>query len=117
MTDYRSMYEKHFIGSWDLPDDRDAVVTILRCEAGKVSNGTKTDKKPLLYVEGRNGPLAKPIVLNATNGKTIAAMFGPKVEAWVGRRIAMYKTQVQGVGGGMVEAIRIRPTEPAEVAK
>lgn len=108
MTDYRSMYEKQFVGSWDLPDDRDAVVIIDRCEPGEVSNGAKKDKRPLLYLKGKS----KPIVLNATNGKTIASLYGNKVEAWVGKPIALYKANVQGVGGGMVEAIRIRPTAP-----
>jgi hypothetical protein len=113
VTDYRSMYDKQFIGSWDLPDDRDAVVTITRVEAGKVSNGTKSDRKPLVYVTGRDGKeLPKPIVLNATNGKTIASLYTAKVESWLGKKIALYKTTVQGVGGGVVDAIRIRPTVP-----
>lgn len=117
MTDYRSMYEKNYLGSWDLPDDRDAIVTIVRCEPGKVSNGTKTEKKPLLFVSGSKGPIDKPIVLNATNGKSIAGIYGNKVESWVGKPIALYKTTVNGVGGGQVEAIRIRPTAPKEAAK
>lgn len=115
MPDYRSMYDKTYLGSWDIPEDRDAIVTISRVEAGKVSNGTKSDRKPLVYVIGRSGAeLPKPIVLNATNGKTIAAIYGTKTEAWAGKPIALYRATVQGVGGGMVDAIRIRPTAPQE---
>lgn len=114
MTDYRSMYDKQFMGAWDLPDGRDAVVTITRVEAGKVSNGTKSDRKPLVFIAGRDGKeRPKPIVLNATNGKTIASLYSPKVEAWVGKRITLYKANVQAVGGGTVEAIRVRPSAPS----
>lgn len=112
MTDIRSMYEKSYIGSWDIPEDRDAVCIIERVEAGTISNGTKTDKKPLVFVRSAKGPLPKPIVLNATNMKTIANLYGYKVEAWTGKPIALYRAVVQGVGGGPVDAIRIRPTAP-----
>ena len=112
MTDIRSMYEKTYLGSWDIPEDRDAVCVIERVEAGVINNGTKADKKPLVYVRSAKGPLGKPIVLNATNMKTIAALYGYKVEAWIGKPIALFKATVQGVGGGQVEAIRIRPTAP-----
>lgn len=107
------MYEKQFVGSWDLPEDRDAVCIIERVEPGKVSNGTKTERKPLVYVRTAKGPLEKPIVLNATNMKTIANLYGFKVESWIGKPIALFKAQVPGVGGGVVDAIRVRPTAPA----
>ena len=112
MTDIRSMYEKQFIGSWDLPEDRDAICVIERVEAGKISNGTKTDKKPLVYLRSAKGSLDRPFVLNATNMKTIASLYGYKVEGWIGKAIALYRTQVNGVGGGVVDAIRVRPNAP-----
>ena len=34
MTDYRSMFDREHLGAWDLPKDRDAVVTISKVTAG-----------------------------------------------------------------------------------
>lgn len=112
MTDIRSMYEKNYLGSWDIPEDRDAVCIIERVEAGLINNGTKADKKPLVYVRSAKGSLPKPLVLNSTNMKTVANLYGYKVEGWIGKPIALFKAVVTGVGGGQVEAIRIRPTAP-----
>lgn len=111
MTDYRKMLDKPWLGAWDLPEGRDAVVTIVRVEAGKVSNGTKESRKPILHLEGSRGPLPKPMVANATNCKTIASLYGTHVEQWVGKPIALYIGKAT-FGGQECDAIRIRPTAP-----
>lgn len=116
MTDYRSMLDKAFLGSWDLPVGRDAVVTIDRVEAGTVTNGTKSQRKPILFMSGLKGPLPKPMVCNATNAKTIAAMYGTHVEEWSGKRIALFVGRAS-FGGVEMDAIRIRPTIPQSAPK
>lgn len=112
-TDYRALYSKEHIGAFDLPDDKDVVVTIERVEAKELRNPTKKERKPIVYFVGKE----KSLIVNATNGKIIASMFGPKVGAWKGKRIALYKSTTQGPGGAMVECVRVRPTAPKEAAK
>jgi hypothetical protein len=72
-----------------------------------VGPGGKKSKKPLCYF--RNVP--KPLGLNATNCKTIAALYGNDTDGWVGKRITLYPTTTQ-MGGETVECVRVRPRVP-----
>ncbi len=106
MTDYRSMFDRDYLGAWDLPHD--VTVTISKVEAKKLRNGSsKANTKPVLYFQGKE----KGMACNKTNGKTIAAMYGNDVEKWVGKRITLYATTTT-FGSDTVECIRIRPRVP-----
>lgn len=108
-TDYRSLYDKDFIGAWDLKE-RDVTVTISKVAGGTlVGQGGRKAKKPVVYMRGTE----KGFALNSTNGKTIAAMYGNHVEGWIGKRITLYKSMTRNPNGdGDVECIRVRPTIP-----
>ena len=108
MPDFRSMYEKEFVYAYDL-DGKDVTVTMERVQVGELvgTSGKKT-KKPVVYFKGS----PKGLALCVTNGRTIAAMYGNKTEAWIGKRITMFPTTTQ-FGGAVVECIRIRPSVPA----
>ena len=74
-TDYRSLYEKDYIGAWDLKD-KDVTVTITKVKGGELTRpGGKKAKKPVIFMHGTE----KGFVINATNGKSIASMYGPDV--------------------------------------
>jgi len=106
--DYRKFFDKEMLGAWDLPD-RDVVVTIATAGGGELTGvGGRKTKKPIISIVGKD----KKIAINATNGKALAGMYGPYVQDWVGKRIAIYKTQTQ-MGGETVDCIRIRPQIPA----
>ena len=57
----------------------------------------------------------KGLILNKTNGRTVASLYGPKVEAWVGQRITLYPATTS-VGGRTTDCIRVRPVKPAAEA-
>ncbi len=109
-TDYRSLYEKDYIGAWDLKD-KDVTVTITNVKGGELTApGGKKSKKPVIYMSGTK----KAFAINSTNGKTIAGMYGNHVENWIGKRITLYKSMTRNPdGGGEVECIRVRPQVPA----
>lgn len=110
MTDYRSMYDKDYIGAWSLPDGKDVTVTITRVTGGQLTGvGGRKTRKPVIYMQGTD----KGFALNATNGKTIAALYGNHVEGWVGKRITLYKTTTQ-FGSEQMECLRIRPRVPPQ---
>lgn len=112
MTDYRSMYDKDFIGAWDLKDDKDVTVTITKVVGGSLTaQGGRKSKKPVIYMRGTE----KGFAVNSTNGKTIAAMYGKHVEEWVGKRITLYKSSTRDPNGGdaEIDCIRVRPRVPA----
>lgn len=108
-TDYRSLYGKEWLGAWDL-QDKDVTVRIVSCAGGELTSaGGRKSKKPVLTIHGTE----KKLALNATNGKTIAAMYGKHIEEWSGKRITLYKSTTRSPdGSGDVECIRIRPTIP-----
>jgi hypothetical protein len=109
-TDYRSLYDKDYIGAWDLKD-RDVTVTITKVIGGSlVGQGGRKSKKPVIYMKNTE----KGFAVNATNGKAIAAMYGNHIEEWIGKRITLYKSMTRNPNGdGDVECIRVRPAIPA----
>ena len=114
MTDYRTMFEKEFIGAWSLPEGKDVTVTIAKVVGGTLTGvGGRKTKKPVIYMGGTD----KGMALNATNSKTIAGLYGNHVEEWVGKRVTLFKSQTQ-FGSEQMECIRIRPkVPPAKGAK
>ena len=112
-TDYRTLYEKEYLGAWNL-DDGDKTLTITRVIGGTLTRpGGKQSKKPVCYF--RETP--KGLAVNPTNGKTIAGMYGNAIENWVGKRITLFRSMTRNPeGGGEVECIRVRPQIPASTA-
>jgi hypothetical protein len=107
MTDIRTMFEKDFLGAWNL--EGDTTVTIKGVKAAKIKNAQdKENKKPIIAV----AEFDKPFVCNSTNAETISALYGRHVEQWVGKRITLYPAQVQAFGK-MNDCIRVRPQAPA----
>ena len=110
-TDYRTLFDRDYIGHFDLPAGRDVVVKISRVVAGQLTaQGGRKSKKPIIYFEGKE----KGMIANKTNSKTIAALYGNMVESWVGKEIALYVSTTRSPeGGDDVPCIRIRPQAPA----
>ena len=107
-TDYRTMFDKDFIGAWSLPEGKDVTVTITKVTGGQLTGvGGRKTRKPVIYMQGTD----KGMALNATNSKTIAAMYGNYVEEWAGKRITLFKTMTT-FGSEQMECIRIRPRIP-----
>lgn len=107
MTDYRSMFDNEYIGAWDL-EGREATVTI--ADVSKVrlkSPSGKEDTKIRLSFEGKE----KGMVVNKTNARTIAGLYGTKVEQWKGKRITLFATTTQAFGA-VHDCIRVRPVAP-----
>lgn len=107
LAHYRSMFDNAYIGAWDIPTGRDAVVTIKKITGGTLKSQRGTDRKPIAFFEGKK----KGMVLNKTNCKTIAAMYGDDTDAWIGKQIAIYASTTTA-GGETVACLRVRSGEP-----
>jgi hypothetical protein len=111
MADYRSMFDRDYIGAWDL-GGADVTVTIAKVEAKELrAGGSKATKKPVVYFASAD----KGFALNKTNAKVIAGLYGPDTAAWIGKRITIYPTQTS-FGGDTVDCIRVRNKVPADAA-
>src|SRR3990167_139657 len=112
-TDYRTMFDRDYIGHFDL-QGRDVTVTISKVIAGQLTaQGGRKSKKPIIYFNGKE----KGMICNKTNSKTIASLYGNFVEGWVGKSITLYVSMTRSPeGGDDVQCIRIRPQVPASAA-
>ena len=111
MPDYRTMFDRKYVGAWDL-DGQDQTVTITRVVAEELRNKQGANKKPVLYFNGTE----KGFALNKTNGAIVAGMYGTRTEDWQGKRITLYACKV-AFGPNEVDAIRVRPTIPKAKGK
>lgn len=109
MADYRTLFDNKYLYAFDLRS-RDVVVSIREVRAAVVKDSEgKEQKKPILFfAESKD---QRGLVLNKTNAKTIAALYGNLTEKWVGKRICLYPTTTAAFGA-TVECIRIRPQAP-----
>jgi hypothetical protein len=106
-VDYRAMFDRDYIGSWDL-GGKDVTVTISKVSAGELTaQGGRKSKKPIVWFAGKE----KGLVLNKTNAKAIAGMYGADTRQWVGKLITVYPTTTS-MGSETVDCIRVRPRVP-----
>ena len=80
----------------------DTVVTIV----GIGSQDFNGDPKPVLRLRE-----TKDMVLNKTNSKTIAGLYGDEIDNWKGKQITIYPTDVE-FKGEMTMGMRIRTAVP-----
>lgn len=110
-TDYRSLYDREYVGAWEL-QGKDVTVTISTVKGGELTAvGGRKSKKPIISFDGKE----KKMIVNKTNAKIIAAMYGNIVEHWVGKRITLFVGMTRDPStGGDIECLRVRPTAPPE---
>jgi hypothetical protein len=112
MADYRSFFDRDYIAAFDL-QGKDRTVTIERVVGKELTaNGGRKSKKPVIYFKGAE----KGFALNKTNGKVIAALYGPNTEQWAGKKITLYPTKTT-FGSEEMDCIRVRPTVQAKAAE
>lgn len=104
---YQKTLDKTYLGHWDVPEGGDLVLTIDHFEKNDVKGNTgTTEKKHICYFKE-----SKPMIVNKTNLKTIAAVIGSdKFEDWEGQRIALYAADVKQAESG--KGLRVRPYKP-----
>jgi hypothetical protein len=113
-NDYRSFFDKPYLGSWDLDGKGDVTVKIARIERGELNNKGKIDKKPIIFFEGAK----KGWIANVTSCAIIAEIYQTKnVDEWVGKRITLFvgkAPKVAGRPGELTDAIQVRAVKPAD---
>lgn len=109
---WRELFERKYIGAWDIPEDRDSVVVIDRVVGGELTmQGGVKNKKPLIYFRNVTDP-SKPMAAGATVCKTIEALYGTgDYTQWVGKAIVLYRATTE-TKDGPTPCIRVRPFLP-----
>lgn len=104
MPHYRNWFPSKYVCAEDL-NGQDAPVTIERIGIEEMPNGDG-EQKPVLYFTG----CRKGLVLNKTNAKRIAQMYGNDTNAWIGHEIVLYPSETD-LRGETVPCIRVRLVE------
>jgi hypothetical protein len=95
-------YPSKYLKAADLPDEGSEVATIESVAVNEIGR----DKESKIVVSFTE--LDKALICNKTNARTIARALGSEeCDDWVGRRIALYRTEVE-FGGDMYDAIRVK---------
>lgn len=112
LTHWKKLVDPRYIGAYALPNGNDLVVTIegVRSEEITMMQGKK-EVHSIMYLKGQ-----KPMILNATNSKSIHKLYGPYIEDWAGKQLTLYASTAK-FGGEMVECLRIRPNVPVREKK
>ena len=117
-THYRKAFNSPYLSSQDVVEP-----TILTIKCVKLEkDGTKKTKdffNTAYFVEKeiRQGEILKPMVLNATNSRTMKQLTGsPFIDDWNNVPVVIYVDQGVRFGRDMVEGLRISP-EPPQMQK
>lgn len=107
--DFRKFMDKSFLGSWDVPDGGDLVLTIDYVSKDDVQNENGRAKKMALHFKERD---YKPMICNTTNAKAISKAYGStKVQDWENKKIIIYKATISAFGATQ-ECLRVRDYAP-----
>lgn len=120
---WRRAYENKYLGAWDLwipSRSRYAEVTA-RIESVSqdevIGEGGRKSWPIQLHLAGKKGPIATPMIVSKTSGKTLEIMFGPSPSGWVGKEITIYVRQDKRVRKGTGAVLVIRSTRATDDLK
>ena len=111
LTHWKKLRNPDYLGSWDLPNGQDVVLTIKSVQTKMVhdGNGGQSECMVMNFAER-----VKPMIVNATNAKTIQKLAKtPYVEQWAGKQIQIGISKVKAFGE-VHDALRVRQTAPQQ---
>ncbi len=108
LTHWKQLTNPNYIGAYSLQPKEERTVQIVKVVKELVkAEGGKEAECTVAYLNAE-----KPMILNKTNCKTLAKIFGtPYIENWQGKSAIIYAEMVNAFGDKM-EALRIKPTAP-----
>ena len=102
-----SAFPSKYLKAADLSGEPTPVTMTIVKQEQVARNG---DPQPVLYMK----EFQQGMVLNKTNGKAIAKLFGDDTNNWRGQRIEIFEAMVE-FQGDVVPAIRVRPIKTANI--
>lgn len=108
-THWKKLTNPNYLGAYSIENGQDLILTIKYVQEEKVIglDGKKDDCVVCHFSEN-----VKPMILNATNMKTITKLYKtPYIEEWTGKKIQIGIEKVKAFGD-VVEALRVRKVVP-----
>ncbi len=113
-THYRKAFDSPYLSSADIVDAMQFTISSVKLEADQTKK-TKDLFNTAHFVEKeiRPGEKLKPMILNASNSKTLKNLTGsPFIEDWKNVPIMIYVDHNVRFGKETVEGLRISPNKP-----
>lgn len=113
-THYRKAFDSPYLSSADIVEPTVLTVSCVRLESDKTKK-TKDSFNTAYFVEKeiRKGEALKPMILNASNSKTMKQLTGSAfIDDWQNVRITVYVDCNVRFGKETVEGLRISPHAP-----
>lgn len=113
-THYRKAFDSPYLSSADIVEPTVLTVRRVALETDKTKK-TKDVFNTAYFVEKevRQGEKLKPMILNATNSKTMKALTGSAfIDDWIDVRVTVYVDSGVKFGKDLVEGLRISPRAP-----
>jgi hypothetical protein len=110
LTHWKKLHNPDYLGAYALNPGQDLIATIKEVKNEMVTgpDGKKEECTVAYFKEAG----IKPMILNATNSKTITKVVGsPYIEQWQGKAIQIFIARVKAFGEE-IDALRIRPIAP-----
>jgi hypothetical protein len=111
-THWKKLNNPDYLGSYAFQPGEEKTVTIKAVKREMVfnpSNNGKEECTVAYFVED-----VKPLILNTTNCKAIAKVWGtPYIEDWTGRKITLKVKKISAFGE-MVDAVRVSNERPTD---
>jgi hypothetical protein len=113
LTHWKKLTNPDYLGAYAFQPGEEMIVTI-KFVANEIVTGADGKKESCSVMHFAENDV-KPLVLNATNNKTIAKLLQtPYIEKWSGRKIQLYVQPNVKAFGDVVDAVRVRPFLPVE---
>lgn len=113
-THYRKAFDSPYLSSADIVQPTNLTIARVALELDRTKK-TKDKFNTAYFVEReiRAGEPLKPMILNATNSKTMKALTGtPFIDDWNNVRVTVYVDSAVKFGKDTVEGLRISPKSP-----
>lgn len=111
-THWKKAYNPNYLGAWAFQPGEEKTVTIREVKQEIVDNPGGSGKEDCTVAYFNED--IKPLILNRTNCKMIAKVWGtPYIEDWPGHKITLKVKKVSAFGE-MVDAVRVSSERPME---
>lgn len=126
--DSRAVIDSDSLGQWDLISTKDGrkiqpVVIIDAIEQyvpavrrkKRMPDGKMVPEKLnklKIFLRNDRGPIKKYLICNQVNRKTLQALFGTTMQAWIGKKIQLYVDDEVTMGRQKTGGLRIKNTRP-----
>lgn len=106
---WRNFQDKNYLGSHNLEQGEEMLLTIAKFDGEEKVKTADGEKSCIVIYFQEEVP---KMILNVTNGNTIASLYGTHPDGWVGKKIQVYVQPKVKAFGKTSDALRIRDFVP-----